>query len=170
MSDKTVTGIARFGESSAASGSIVAEIDGAMHLDADGREKSSFLPGEAVFFLLHHDANVKIVRVRSTDDGDVQLIGKVTRSKSQEITFEHPAHLVDLSYRPGGQPTAKWYGRGSNLYLSGKSLQADLAPCLGDISYPIVATQYLHRPTSAIVLQPGEEFPVDIIIEYRVEG
>lgn len=170
MSDKTVTGIGRFGESSAAaSGSIVPEIDGVMHLDADGREKSSFLPGEAVFFLLPHDANVRIIRVRATDDGDVQLVGPVTRTRAQQITFEHPAHLVELSYRPSGQPTAKWYGRGSNLYLSGKTLQADMAPCLGDISYPIVATQYLHRPMSAIVLLPGEEFPVDIIIEYRVE-
>jgi hypothetical protein len=170
MSDRTVTGIARFGESSAALGAISAEIDGAMHLDDDGNERTAFLPGEAVFFILHHDANVKIVRLRATDGGDVQLIGPVVRSRMEQITFEHPAHLVDLPHKPNGQPTAKWYGRSSNLYLSGQTLQADLAPCLGDISYKISATQFLHRPISGITLQPGEEFPVDIVIEYRVEG
>jgi hypothetical protein len=170
MSEQNVTGIASFGGKSVATGAmIVAEIDGAMHLDGEGQERSAFLPGEPVYFLLHHDPEVKIVRIRTTDDGEVQRIGQVTRTRTQELSFDHPAHLIELAYRPSGQPTAKWYGRHSNLFLSGLSLQADLAPCLGEISYPIKATQYLHRPGSGLVLQPGEAFPVDLKIEYKLD-
>ena len=169
MADKTVTAIASFGGSSGVSGSIIAEIDGEMHLDKDGNERSSFLPGESVYFYLHYDSNVRIIRVRSTDGGDVQRIGSIIRQKTQQITFEHPAHLVDLQYQPKNKPTAiKWYGRASNLFLTGRTLQADLAPCLGDITYQIAAVQYLHRPPLGLTLDAGETFPNDIVIEYEV--
>lgn len=168
MSDSTVTNIISFGGAvAAASGLIVAEIDGAMHLDGDGNERSSFLPGEPVYFLLHYDASkVRIIRLRSTDDGDVRRIGQVTRERLEQITWQHPAHLIDLRYLPAGSLSAKWYGRGSNLYRNVRQVQADLAPCLGDISYPVQFVQYLHVPAVAEI-PDGEEFPADIIIEYQ---
>lgn len=164
----TITTIVTFGGAAAASsGLIVAEIDGAMHLDAEGNERSSFLPGEEVSFLLHYDpAKVRIVRLRATDDGDIQQIGQVTRTRKEQLTWQHPAHLIDLRYLPSGGLSAAWYGRSSNLYRTGRSVQADLAPCLGDISYPVAFTQYSHRPAVAEIAD-GEEYPTDIIVEYE---
>ena len=168
MSDSTITSIIAFGGAvSAASGLIVAEIDGAMHLDAEGKERSSFLPGEPVYFLLHYDeTKIKIIRLRPTDDGDVQYIGRVTRTRVEQLTWQHPAHLIDLLYLPSDQLSEKWYGRGSNLYRTGQQVQADMAPCLGDISYPVKFSQYLHRP-AVVEIADGEEYPVDIIVEYQ---
>lgn len=172
--DKTVTGIASFGadvSDAATAGLIVAEIDDTMHLDADGQPQTVFLPGESIYFLLHYGATIQLVRVRDTDGGDIQRIGAVTRTRTQQITFEHPAHLVPLPHQPSGQPRAdKWYGRSSNLHLDGLELSADLAPCLGDISYEIAAVQYCHKPLAGLTLAPGEEFPVDIVIEYQESG
>jgi len=169
MADKTLTAIASFGDQASGSALIVAEIDSQVHQDADGNVKSVFLPGDEVFFLLHYDASVAIVRVLATDGGDVQRIGQVTRSNTLESTFQHPADLVDLPHRPNGQPDVKWFGRSGSLLLSGRSLRTDAAPCLGEISYNFTAMQYRHRLVNGIVLQPGEAFPVDVVVEYRVD-
>jgi len=168
MSQSTVTNIIKFGEVVAASsGLIIPEIDGFMHLDATGEERSSFLPGEQVYFLLHYDpAKVKIISLQATDGGDVRRIGKVTRERTEQLTFQHPAHLLDMRYTPTTDPEATWYGRGSNLYRSGRRLQADLAPCLGDLVYDVEFIQYLHKPAVDDIAD-GEEYPTDIIIEYQ---
>ncbi|MFT5728754.1 MAG: hypothetical protein ACI8PB_002910 [Desulforhopalus sp.] len=165
-----ITSVVSFGESvSSSSALIVAEIDFDKHKDDDGNAQTTFLPGEAVYFLVHHDPTIKIVRVQSTDGGDVQRIGVVTRIKTVELSFDHPAHLLTLGYNPAGAASAKWYGRQSNLYLDGRDLQADLAPCLGDVSFPFVAVQYLHRPIDGLSLAAGESFPTDIKVEYTVD-
>lgn len=169
MSDNTVTAIARFGQKSVEGNSlIVAEIDGYMHLDGDGQERHVFLPGEEVFFLLHLDPDVKIIRIKATDDGDVGQVGMVTRTRTQQLSFDNPNHAITLPYRPSGPLDAKWYGRSSSLLLSGLSVKASSAPCLGDVSFPITAMQYVHRPLNGVVLVPGETFPVDLKIEYTV--
>jgi hypothetical protein len=165
-SDKT--SVVSFGESTSTSVLIVVEIDFNKHKDDDGNAQTSFGPLDPVYFIIHHAPEISIVRVQATDGGDVQRIGTVTRTKTVELSFDHPAHLVELGYNPAGGASAKWYGRSSNLYLTGRELQADLAPCLGDVSFPFVAVQYLHRPIGGLNLEPGEEFPTDIKVEYTV--
>ena len=171
MSQSTVTTVISFGGSSdSGSGAISAEIDGAMHLDAEGNERSQFLPGEEVYFLLHYDpAKVRVIRLRATDNGDVQRIGQVSREREEQITFLHPADLHSLGYQPEGGLLTKWYGRSSNIYLQGGQYHADLAPCLGDIKYSVRFEQYLHKPAT-VQIPDGEEFPTDIIIEYEEIG
>lgn len=172
MSD--VTEIVSFGDgSSAVSSAVVVELDSDMHLDGEGNVITEFGPEDEVYFLVPHRPGITIKALRSTDDSDIQRIGEVTRTRSQQITFEHPAHLVQLSYFPAGQPSGEWHGRSSNLVLhddsGGKSkyLQADLAPCLGDISYSITATQFLSRPPAGLSLLAGEEWLTDIVVEYE---
>jgi hypothetical protein len=170
MSDN-ITRVLSFGEDvSGTSGLIKAEIDVDMHLDGDGKAKSSFLPNEEVFVLVHHDPDIKIVRVRDTADGDLQLIGSVTRSRTQEPSFTNPDDKHELPHIPKGMPTAKWYGRNSELSLSGRSLQAVWAPCLGDITYNFVAMQYKYRLPVAITVVIGDPFPVDLVVESEPAG
>lgn len=168
MSQSTVTNIIKFGDSGGGdSGLITAEIDGFMHLDAKGEERSSFSPGESVYFIIHYDpAKVKIISLQATDGGDVRRIGDVTRERTEQLTFQHPAHLIDLSYMPKADPEVTWYGRSSNIYRSGCQLQADLAPCLGDLVYEVEFVQYLHKPAIDEIAD-GEEYPTDVIIEYQ---
>lgn len=169
MSDKP-SAIITFGGGTGGnvSAMIRVEIDEAMHLDEEGRAISTFLPGEPVYLLVHHDSHARVVRVRDdTADGDLQLIGQVTRIKTEEITFTHAADEHDLQYQPSGQPSARWYGRQGSLSLSGRTLKASGVPCLGEISYPISATQYLYRPSSLISCLPGEQFPVDVVVEWE---
>lgn len=170
MTDQTITAIGSFGAS--ASGSSVSallriEIDAEMHTDADGNEIRTFLPGDEVYLLVHHDSRARIINLRDTAGGDLQRIGQVSRGKNEQITFQHPAHENELQYQPAGTPSADWYGRSSGLRLNGRTLTAANAPCLGDISYAISAVQYLYRPSSLVTCGIGEEFPVDVIVEWR---
>lgn len=168
MSNQNTTTIISFGNAAAeSSGAIIGEIDGYMHLDADGNERSQFNPGEAVYCILHYDpAKVKIISMRPTDGGDVQYIGQVIRSRDEQQTFQHPGHAIDLRYNPGSNIAARWYGRTSDLVRSGKQLTAPGAPCLGKLTYQVQFEQYLHKP-APVTIQDGEEYPTDIIIEYR---
>jgi len=144
------------------------ELDEAMHLDSDGEAISTFSPGDPVYLLVHHDNHARVVRVRDdTANGDLQLIGVVTRTKTEEITFTHAADEHELQYQPSGQPSARWYGRQGVLSLSGRTLKASGTPCLGEISYPISAVQYLYRPSSLVTCLPGEQFPVDVVVEWE---
>lgn len=169
MSDKPSAVIPFGGGTGAAATSAPRfEIDEAMHLDEEGKAISTFLPGEPVYLLLNHDSRVRVIRVRDdTANGDLQMIGNVTRIKTEEISFTHAADEHDLQYHPSLQPSARWYGRQGVLSLSGRTLKASGAPCLGEVSYPISATQYLYRPSSLVTCLPGEQFPVDVVAEWE---
>lgn len=165
---ETVTRVLSFGEDTAGSGTlIVAEIDVDMHLDDEGNAKSSFLPGEEVFALIHHDPEIKIIRVSDTAGGDLQRIGLVTRVRTQQMTFTHAEDKEELPHIPNTVPTASWYGRSSGLALDGRQLQAAGAPCLGEITYSFAAEQYKYRLPVGIEVAVGEQFPVDLVIEYE---
>ena len=169
MTETPVTVIASYGlgGSSSSSALFMAELDETMNLDEEGKAKSQFAPGEPAWFLLHHAANVRVIRLRDTAEGDIQLIGPVSRTREQQITFQPPGHEVELSYQPSGTPSAVWYGRSSGLVLSGRKLKADAAPCLGDISYPIAATQFLYRPPPGMTIEADEDYPIDVVIEWE---
>ena len=165
-STKTVIG--SFGEVVSADGSIVLEIDTTMHLDSDGSVQSSFAPQEGVYFLLHYDSSkVKINKVINTDSGDVQRLGRVSRSRAEEVTFTHAAMQKTLLHTPNSVPTARWYGRSSGLVLEGKNVSAPGAPCLGELLYVFSAMQYLHRPPRDLELDSADEWLTDIVVEYE---
>lgn len=163
----TKTVIGSFGQAAAAGGSIVLEIDAAMHLDSEGNERSDFLPGEGVYFLIHHRSSITIKKVRATDGGDVQKIGKVTRDAEQEVSFTHPAMTGQLGHLPRGSVTASWYGRTSPLKREGQDISASGAPCLGKLSYRYEAVQYLHRPPAGVSLDADGQWLSDIVVEYE---
>lgn len=98
---ETVTTILQFGEESAGSGLLlVAEIDRDMHQDGEGNPITSFLPGEAVYVLLHHDSGIRIVRIEDTASGDLQRIGEVVRQRTVQQLFSYPGEAVSLPHQP----------------------------------------------------------------------
>lgn len=166
---KTDTLILSFGVAvQTASGLMLVEIDPLVHKDADGNQMARFPQNVEVFFILHHDPRISIVRVNDTADGNVTRIAEVTRGGSQEnVTFTHGAAEKSLSHIPIRLPSVSWYGRGSGLVLKNKNIVvATGAPCLGDLTYQYRATQYRYRPPE-MSLALGEEFPVDMVIEYQ---
>ena len=168
MSD-TQTLVLPFGQMvETSSGLLLAEIDGQIHKDDQGNQISRFPANSEINFLIHHDPQITIVRVNDTAGGDVVRIGSVIRSGSQQnVTFSHGLAEITLSHIPNGLPSAKWYGRGSVLALKdGNKIVAPAAPCLGDLSYQYNAIQYRYRPPE-MSLALNEEFPVDLVIEYR---
>lgn len=166
-----VTDIVQYGgDVSASSSGIQVELDEDMHRDSEGNVVTEFGPEDEVYFLVIPPPNVTVKGVKTTDGSDVQRIGTITRTRTQEMTFHNPNHLVDLFYYPAGGLSPKWFGRSSTLQLTGaqsKQVKADNAPCLGLISYSVNAIQYLNRPISSLSLSPGEEWPADMIIEYE---
>ncbi len=170
MNNQTI--VLTFGKAvQTASGLLLAEIDALMHRDSDGGRITRFEPGTNVFFLLHHDPAIRIVRVDDTGGGNVYRLGEVTRTGMQKgVTFTHPQAQIMLQHIPSGPPSASWYGESSTLVVRKRqAISAPSAPCLGDISYQYRAWQYRYVPP-AMNLSVDQEFPVDIIIEYRGEA
>lgn len=163
-----VTGIASFGvQVATAAGLIIVEVDDRSHPDGSGGVKSVFEPGEAVYFLVHHGPDIEIVSVKCADYGDVQRIGEVVRTREEEIFFADLGTTKELGYYPSSSPSVSWYGRGARVLRAGREVRPSAqAPCLGVVSYPIRATQYLHRPQS-LSLAVGESWITGISVAYR---
>ena len=169
MAENVVTKVVRIGEESGSSSALfVVELDEAMHLGADGNVVRSFLPGEQVFVLLHHDPVVRVVRVADTANGDLQRLGTVSRSRTVQVVFPAADDAQDLPHNPDGLPSVVWYGRSSQLQLAGRALRAPGAPCLGDVTYVFTASQYRYRLPAGVTLAKGERFPVSLVIEVEV--
>ena len=65
----TVVGtlVVGFGQDAATeSGSIIAEWDDTLNLNADGTVKTQFVPGDVAWLLVHHDNTATINAVRMT--------------------------------------------------------------------------------------------------------
>jgi hypothetical protein len=137
--------VVNYGDTAASSALVVVELDDTLNLDAAGKTKTQFYPGDLVYFLVHHDATVRITRVLTTS-GTVDPLGSVLRDRTQQMLFKSPTDKQDLPHLPAGIVTPSWYGRTSNLVQDGRSLTADATPCIGEMDYDMEAELFCLTP------------------------
>lgn len=164
---EVLTRILPFGSAAESSSLFMVSVDPAAHADEKGNVPSSFLPGTAVSLIVHHDSDLQIKRLLDSGGGDLQRIGKVTRSNTVEVQFMAADESVSLPHTPLGTVVASWFGRESGLSGVGRELQAAVGPCIGKVSYQYEAVQYTYRPTGGLELVGDEQFPVLIVAEYE---
>jgi len=158
--------VVSFGEGvDSANALVVVELDDSMNVSG-GEVKNSFQPGDSTYFLIHHDANLGIQSVKSTSGGLFNM-GTVSRTGTQEILFESTDHEVELTHNPTGGVSAYWYGNAATVTRSGRTVTANAAPCIGDISYTYRATLY-RLDTPSMSLSEGDEYPIGVVV-YIVE-
>ena len=141
----------------------VVELDGTLNLDSDGETKTQFAPGDEVYFLVHHDADLVIDKVVPTD-GTVVAMGAVSRSREADLLFVDE-DAVSLSYLPAGSLSVDWQGReGSGLSRDEQSVTiTDGWPALAHVAYGVDFYLYKLIPPT-LELGEDESYTVHAVI------
>jgi hypothetical protein len=160
MSGPTI--VVKFGDSVASGALCLVELDEKMNVDGEGKAKSQFYPGDPVYFLVHHDPTLQITAIGCTS-GQVVAQGTVSRDHKEDVFFLAPDEAHETPHNVAGGVTGKWYGRASALTMTGRSLLAPGAPCIGSISYSFTARLFQFLPP-AMTLAVDETWPVGIVI------
>jgi hypothetical protein len=154
--------VINYGDSAAASALVSVELDKVLNVDADGKEKTQFYPGDQVWFWVHHDDTVRIASVLTTS-GDVSGGGVVGRTLTGQMLFKSPTDEIDLSHI-ATSVSAVWYGRESGLTLSdSRKLTAANTPCIGEITYGLMVHLYCLTPPD-LTLDKDEKYYIGVVI------
>jgi len=156
--------VVEFGQGVDSGALVVVELDEEMNLDLDGEEKTTFFPEDTPYFLVHHDASVRIGAVRSSS-GMVSGGGVVSRERSQQMQWPTADDQQDLPHIPASEPTWKWWGNMPVISRDGRAVTASGSslPAIGEVSYTIETHQYQLFPP-AMDLEEEETYPVLVVI------
>src|SRR5574340_26965 len=139
--------------------------DDAANVDAEGDPISQYYPGDSRYFLVIVPAGFDVTDVVPTD-GTVTDMGPVTRNQVDQVLFDLPDKLIDLSQLPVGGVTPTWYGKTAVHTVEGKQVKASAAPCLADLAYSYAAHQYrlTAPPTLAIGPADDDDWPIGVVV------
>lgn len=132
-------------------------------VDGKRQEKTTFYPGDQFYFLLQHDAKLRLSHVASSW-GTVQRLDAVVRPHEDEIQLASAADDKGLSYTPASQVVPRWYGNAPSLDTIGRqiSYRSGPLPAIGTLSYQSRWQSFRLIP-AALSLGQDEEWPVLIV-------
>lgn len=156
--------VVEFGQGVDSGALVLVELDETMNLDSDGQAKTSFIPGDTPYFLVHHDPSVRIGRV-ACSAGMVTGGATVSRDRSQQLQWPNTEDSQELPHIPRGPVAWQWWGNVPAITRDGRTLKASgiWIPAIGQASYAITARQFRLIPP-ALALGEGETFPILIVI------
>ncbi len=159
--------ISQFGEGADSSAFVAIELDETLNLDAEGNAKTSFDPGDEIWFWIQHAETLVIERIEATS-GMVVDCGTVCRSRTQELTFTG-TDSIELSHIPARNPSYAWYGNeGADMARNGRSVSVGgNTPCTCDAEIPIDVHLYRFVPPR---LELDEEKTYRVVIVTYVEA
>lgn len=171
MNDVIATLVVNFGkDASSASGSIKAEWDDEMTLDAQGKSKTRFVPGDERYLRVHTDPTATIVAAKSTS-GSIVSVGETVLTLTDLIGWSWAGDEQSLQYLPAGSLSFDWFGnKGSDQDVSGKAVRfsGGQFPCLAKVSFPVRFTRY-RLQTPVMALAKDESWPLRVYIYYLQE-
>jgi len=147
MSQATL--VVRFGEGADSNAFVVAEFDELLNVSAAGESKSSWLPGDSIYFWVQHDPALRIASILPTGAaGDIVAYGPTRRSREQELSWPDTDTTVELSHIPASTPLLAWYGApGTGLQLDNRTVRiTGGAPCTCDAIITIDVHLYRFIP------------------------
>jgi hypothetical protein len=149
---------------------VIAELDDAMNLDAEGKVKSQFNPGDDVYFLVQHEAAVRMSGVRCSR-GQIQSQGTVSRSQDMgNLVFTEANETKGTGYIANNL-SAAFFGNSVNLSLieGGKTIKcfggSYPAICKADIRANFHSFRYIPP---ALTLTSEESYPIAIAVYMEV--
>lgn len=143
--------------------------DDAANVDSEGEPISAYYPGDSRYLLVIVPHGFKLVEVKSTD-GTIAATGPVLRQQVDQVLFDLPDKLIDLSQQPAGGVTPTWYGRSAVHTVEGKQVKASAAPCLADLAYSYAAHQYRLTAPSTLAIGPADDddWPIGVVVYAEV--
>ena len=158
----SATIVVQFGQGADSSALVKVELDDLANIDADGNERTTFVPGDQPIWLVHHDATVQIGRIECSS-GMVQDLGKVTRSRKQRLQWVETSSQ-SLEYVPSENPTFTWYGNDAVISRVENNLTPSVKiPAICDVTIPVMFRQFRLIPPS-LSLSQDEEWPILIAV------
>jgi len=158
----SATIVVQFGDGADSSALVKVELDGLTNVDADGKEKTQFYPGDHPVFLVHHDATLRLDHIE-VSSGMVQDLGSVTRERTQQLSFA-AIEGQELEYLPTGSVAVAWYGNDGTLQVTGRSvLPAGVVPAICTVTLQAAFRQFRLIPP-ALTLAEGQEWPVLVVV------
>lgn len=158
------TFVVAFGEGADTGSNVVVELEPSLNLDSDGNVKSSFSPGDEVYFTIHYPPNLRVGDVSTTSGGALFISRGEFRREQGGVLFVTPDDDVMLQHTPSSPLTFFWFGKVGQLSISGAAVKATNAPCIGDVSYMMLADLYRFSPPPEMVMNPEGQFQVGIVI------
>lgn len=167
------TTLVEFGDVDPASVLVVLELDNILNVDSEGNNKTSFAPGDDIFFRLQVSSGVVIEDIIPTD-GTVQNLGAVSRSSEETTVFlsreaDNPTKKT-LSYIPNGSISITYIGRSGSVSRAQKTnlsveYTGDInsVPFLAEFTYNYNIGSYVLR-TPNIELTENESYPIVIVV------
>lgn len=158
----SATIVVQFGDGADSSALVKVELDGVVNLDADGKEKTQFYPGDQPVFLVHHDATLRLDHIE-VSSGMVQDLGLVARERTQQLSFA-AIEGQELEYLPPLPPVITWYGNDGALQITGRSvLPTGVVPAVCTVTLQAAFRQFRLIPP-ALILTEGQEWPVLVVV------
>lgn len=165
MSGKT-TLVIKFG-AGASGGFVAAEFDAKKNVDAAGKIKTNYSPGEEVWFLVQHDDTLRIGRVAATG-GMIVTRGSVPRSRVDRLDLAEIDTIVELSRIPSGSVTRSWVDNAAAVTIAGRVVSAigGKLPAKGDFSYTAVMHSFsLIPPPMDLAANETHDITIYIFME-----
>lgn len=159
----TETAILEFGATDTAHGLIKLELN-----DIANNEKTVFLPGETVDFLLHVESSLEILDIKPTS-GAITPTGPLSQQREEWLLFTFEKKDVDLSYFPAENLEKTWYGNDANPTLSGRTMNGnEVLPAFGLFIYNVNFLSFKYTPPG-MELSGDDEYPVRIVVRYKIK-
>jgi hypothetical protein len=156
--------IASFGEEAAAENyHVVIELDDQLNKDSDGDVKTTFNPGNEVYFLVQHDSRVRINSIKSSK-GQVQALGSVTRTRTKNILFAEAGEEQQFGYL--GSSSVEWLGNTAGIVdYDGINLRAvgGNFPAMGRVSKSTTFSSY-KLVADVPTLSEDEDYPIGVVV------
>lgn len=158
--------VVKFGAGADSSALVIREFDEVMNVDAAGNEKSSFSPGNEIFFRVLHEDSVRVDSVNASL-GMIVPQGEVIRDRIDAIDFDQ-LDKKELSVIPvAGSIVPVWFNNElTGMKRIGKRevfFTAGTLPATADIKYKAKFSLY-KLITPKFDLEPNATFRVLISI------
>lgn len=160
--DATV--VVQFGDGASDDGFVVVSLDDTRNLDASGDSKTSFYPGDEVYFFVHMDPGLHITKVTKTAGTITNLGIQTFHDHTTSVQFVDIDETAELERIPTVITHTIWWGNQPTYTRDVRLLTNTFdGPAIGEISCSFIANLFLFTPPS-MELAEDEEFPVLIVI------
>lgn len=167
MSNIITSMIVSFGAEVADSEIASIELDIAANLD-----KTSFVPGDIVNFLIHYDqTKLKLIWVRPTSGSVIMGSSKTVIQESSGLLWIDTTTKHSLSYIPSGSLTPTWFGNScSGIRMTGLTeigIAGGTFPAVCNLTFPVAFTAGKLYTPSNVELQDDETYPVIVVAHFE---
>lgn len=144
-----------------------------IELDTEANEeKTSFIPGDTINFLIHYDSSkLNLIWVRPTSGSVIMGSAKTVTQESSGLLWIDTTTKHSLSYIPAGGLTPVWFGNScSGLRMTGLTevgVSSGTFPAICNLTFSVgFIAGKLYTPLN-IELQGEETYPIVVVAHFE---